>query len=192
MAEILSAQYASVFSQPKYSSSDPSQLFPDSDSGLSNVLFSELDLLQAIEELKPNSAAGPDDFPANLLIMCRNSLVGPLYTIWRHSMNSGMVPSACKFANIIPIHKGKSKAEAKNYRPVALTSLLIKIFEKVIRKRLVSFMEEHELFNDYQHGFRAGRSCLSQLLAHFDHITRQLEEGKSVDVIYLDFSKAFD
>ena len=90
------------------------------------------------------------------------------------------------------IHKGKSKAEAKNYRPVALTSLLIKIFEKVIRKQLVSFMDEHQLFNKSQHGFRSGRSCLSQLLYHFDLITRSLEEGHSVDIIYLDFSKAFD
>ena len=48
------------------------------------------------------------------------------------------------------------------------------------------------VFNHSQHGFRSGRSCLSQLLAHFDHVTRLLEEGKSVDVVYLDFSKAFD
>ena len=48
------------------------------------------------------------------------------------------------------------------------------------------------MFNDSQHGFRSSRSCLSQLLAHFDHITRLLEEGKSVDVVYLDFAKAFD
>ena len=107
-------------------------------------------------------------------------------------MNTGLVPATCKFANIIPIHKGKSRAEAKNYRPVALTSLLIKIFEKVIRKQLVSFMEEHHLFNQSQHGFRSGRSCLSQLLAHFDHITQLLEQGSNVDVIYLDFAKAFD
>ena len=194
MAEILSEQYASVFSQPRYSSDSPSELFPDvaPHSGLSDVFFSESDLLQAIEELKPNSSAGPDEFPANLLIMCRHSLVRPLFSIWRCSMNTGEVPATCKFANIVPIHKGKSKAEAKNYRPVALTSLLIKVFEKVIRKHIVSFMDEHELFNQYQHGFRSGHSCLSQLLAHFDHITRQLEEGKAVDVIYLDFSKAFD
>ena len=195
MAEILSAQYASVFSQPQYSPSGATELFPEPSlrcTDLYDVFFTESDLLQAIEELKPNSAAGPDEFPANLLIMCRHSLVRPLFTIWRKSMKTGEVPTTCKFANIIPIHKGKSRAEAKNYQPVALTSLLIKVFEKVIRRRLVSFMDEHELFNQSQHGFRSGRSCLSQLLAHFDHITRQLEEGNPVDVIYLDFSKAFD
>ena len=53
-------------------------------------------------------------------------------------------------------------------------------------------MEENNLFNPGQHGFRLGRSCLSQLIAHCDHITRLLESGQNVDVIYIDFAKAFD
>ena len=57
---------------------------------------------------------------------------------------------------------------------------------------MTSFMELHGLFNLHQHGFRGGRSCLSQLIAHFDNITRLLETGQNVDVIYLDFAKAFD
>ena len=81
---------------------------------------------------------------------------------------------------------------AKNYRPVALTSHLTKVFEKVVRNCLVSFLEKHNLFNSNQHGFRAGYSCLSQLLQHFDTVTKLLEEGQNVDVVYLDFSKAFD
>ena len=53
-------------------------------------------------------------------------------------------------------------------------------------------MEVNKLFNPSQHAFRNGRFCLSQLLAHFDLVTRSMEEGESADVIYLDFSKAFD
>ena len=70
---------------------------------------------------------------------------------------------------------------AKNYRPVALTSHLIKVFEKLVRNSLVSFLEDQNLFNSNQHGFRAGHSCLSQLLHHFDMVTKLLEEGKNVD-----------
>ena len=81
---------------------------------------------------------------------------------------------------------------AKNYRPVALTSHLIKIFEKVVRGHLVYFIESNDLMNPNQHGFRAGHSCLSQLLQHHDTITKILEEGWNVDVVYLDFAKAFD
>ena len=97
----------------------------------------------------------------------------------------------CRFANIIPIHKDKSCAEPKNFHPVALTSL-IKAFEKVIRQHLVTHTEDNHLFNPFQHGFRKGKSCLSQLLAHFDHITHLMEEGKAVVIVYLDFSKTFD
>ena len=80
----------------------------------------------------------------------------------------------------------------KNYRPVALTSHLVKVFEKVLRNKIVMFIEQHNLLNPNQHGFRSGRSCLSQLIQHYDKVTAAMEEGKNVDVIYLDFSKAFD
>ena len=127
-----------------------------------------------------------------LLKKCRNALAPPLAKIWRKSMLNGEIPDICKSATIIPIHKGKSRAVPKNYRPVALTSHLIKIFEKVVRKQIVDFMQANDLFNYSQHGFRGGRSCLSQLLCHFDRITSELENGKGVDVVYLDFAKAFD
>ena len=90
------------------------------------------------------------------------------------------------------IHQGDSRAAAANYRPIALTSHIIKIFEKILRKNIVNFMDSNNLFNNNQHGFRSSRSCLSQLLEHFDQIIDILEEGANVDVIYLDFAKAFD
>merc|ERR1711888_508941 len=114
------------------------------------------------------------------------------HLIWRKSLSTGKIPSILKTANIVPIHKGGSKGEAKNYRPVALTSHIVKIFEKVLRNHIVAHLEENGLLNPGQHGFRTGRSCLSQLLAHFETITQILEDGDNVDVIYLDFSKAFD
>ena len=97
-----------------------------------------------------------------------------------------------KSATITPIHKGGDKGEPKNYRPIALTSHIIKLFEKVVRKNIVNFMEANDLYNEGQHGFRSGRSCISQLLAHHEKILRHMESGADVDVVYLDFAKAFD
>ena len=203
MSEILSQQYASVFSKPTFPESELNNLFsshPPDPGGdqhcerLEDVIFDESDIEEAISELSSNSAAGPDNFPAKLLKECKSILSTPIYIIWRESLNKGIIPMTCKSANIVPIHKGqgKSRDAAKNYRPVALTSILIKIFEKIIRKRLVEFFEEHDILNKNQHGFRTARSCLSQLLSHFDKIISLLEEGKIIDVIYLDFAKAFD
>ena len=81
---------------------------------------------------------------------------------------------------------------AANFRPVALTSHLVKLFEKVVRGKIVKFMDENMKFNDNQHGFRSGRSCLSELIAHYDNILELLEQGIPVDTVYLDFAKAFD
>merc|ERR1712030_58428 len=122
---------------------------------------------------------------------CKRELSRPLYLIWKKSLSTGEIPNILKTANIVPIHKGGSKGEAKNYRPVALTSHIIKIFEKVLRKRIIEFLQKTGKFNDSQHGFRSGRSTLSQLLSHFDNILKGLERD-DVNVVYLDFAKAFD
>ena len=196
MAEILSEQYSSVFSSPKNEDTELNTLFPDHDTSdlpsLSQINFTDAQLADAMKDLAPNAAPGPDGFPAILLKKCSAALAPPLARIWKASFESGEIPAVCKSATITPIHKGKSRAVAKNYRPVALTSHLIKVFEKVARHHIVEFMKEHTLFNNSQHGFRGGRSCLSQLLNHFDKITSELEKGNGVDVVYLDFAKAFD
>ena len=119
------------------------------------------------DQVKEIAAAGPDGFPAILLKTCISSLCEALCKFWRNSLAIGEVPPSCKNATIIPsIYKGKSRAFQKNYRPIAWTSQLIKVFEKVVRKHMVSLMEEHDLFNPSQHGFGRGRSCLGQLIDH--------------------------
>lgn len=159
---------------------------------LRDIDFTEKDIIDMIDELSPNAAAGPDGVPAILLKKCKEQLAKPLFMLYRSSLDEGIIPQSLKSANIIPIHKGGSRGEANQYRPIALTSHIIKIFEKIIRRYLVSYLEKRLLLNMNQHGFRTGRSCLSQLLTHFDKILDALENDSNVDVIYLDFSKAFD
>ena len=81
------------------------------------------------------------------------------------------------------IRKTLHVGDPAHYRPVALTSHLIELFEKILKKHIVAYMEENNLFNPGQHGVRLGRSCLSKLIAHYDHITRLLDSGQNVDVI---------
>ena len=90
------------------------------------------------------------------------------------------------------MHKGGSRGLPANYRPVALTSHIVKMFERVIRKSLVAHLEANNLLPDGQHGFRGKRSCLTQLLSYWDTILDQMEEGKGVDTVYTDFAKAFE
>ena len=142
--------------------------------------------------MKGTAAAGPDGVPASLLKTCRKQLSKPLYTLWRASMDTGTIPAELLLVLICPIHKGGSRSVPKNYRPVALTSHLIKVFERVLRKALVKHLDKNDLLPTGQHGSRALRSTLTQLLSHWDTVLDGLEHGSGVDCIYLDFSKAFD
>ncbi|KAK3888733.1 hypothetical protein Pcinc_007208 [Petrolisthes cinctipes] len=150
------------------------------------------DIVNAIKEIGTNAAASPDQFQAALLKNCAKELRAPLHILFRNSIDTGIIPQQLKTAKIIPVYKGGSKGEAKNYRPIALTSHIIKIMEKIIVRNMSIYLEEKNILNNYQHGFRVGRSCLSQLLSHHEKIINGLENKKNIDAIYLDFAKAFD
>ena len=107
-------------------------------------------------------------------------------------MDTGTVPIGHKQQTIVPIFKKESKAKPQNYRPVSLTSHILKIFERVLRERIVRFVEENNLLSNDQYGFRPGRSTILQLLVHIDNVIEILERNKNADVLYLDFAKAFD
>ncbi|KAL5270097.1 hypothetical protein ACHWQZ_G000973 [Mnemiopsis leidyi] len=107
-------------------------------------------------------------------------------------MRSGIVPKFYKTGYISPLFKKGSRCEAGNYRPVTLTSHIVKVFERVVRKHMVNYLEDNSLLTNKQHGFRSGRSCLTQMLDHFDDIYEGFTRGEDTDSIYLDYAKAFD
>ena len=178
MANTLRAQYSSLFSTPYTDPVDPEQLFDlNSDPAkLTDIVFSPSDIAQAIEDISPNAAPGADVFPAIFLRNCKEEMATPLYHIWRKSLDETLTPLSVKQSLICPIHKGYSTALPKNYRPVALTSHLVKLFEKIVWKHIVDYLDQNNLFNPSQHGW-SGSSWLSQLIAHYDKVLSLLEEG---------------
>ena len=91
-----------------------------------------------------------------------------------------------------PIFKKGSKTQASNYRPVSLTSVPCKVMESLVRDAIVKHVSDYDLLSKEQHGFTSGRSYMTNLLVTLEDITRSLDEGFSIDVIYLDYCKAFD
>ena len=194
MADLLRIQYESVFSKPKtdFRIENPDVFFfSDNGNGpaISDIELTPDDFVKAIDEMPMHCAPGPDTWNSLFIKKCKNALVLPFCILWRKSLDSGFIPDNQLLTDIAPLHKGGSKAIPKNYRPIALTSHVIKIFERVLRRKLMEYIETNNLYNPGQHGFRPGRSCLSQLLDHFDRV---LEDRKNMDVIYTDFAKAFD
>merc|ERR1712121_483943 len=163
------------------------------ESVLGDIDFTQKSIIDAIKEVKNNAAPGADRFPATLLKNCADELSEPLYILWRHSLDNGDIAPMLKTAVICPILKsGSPRNHPKSYRPVSLTSHIIKVFERVIRTALVKYLEDNNLLPRDQHAYIRGRSTLSQLLNHVEDTIRNWEEGKATDTIYLDFAKAFD
>ena len=193
-AEILQSQYVSVFSDPEKANVEDSLkiIKPHEGTELKDLEFSVSDIVDAISELDPYAATPDGDIPARILCSCKSSLAVPLWLLWKSSFDSGKIPPDLKLQYITPLYKKGNKTEAVNYRPVSITSHIIKIFERVMRKHLVNHLEENQALPDSQHGFRKSRSCLTQLIEHIDTVLKSLNDGNEVDVIYLDYSKAFD
>ena len=173
----LKDQYDSVFAKPRpaWQVNDFAEHFKvdesSNDNGsLTDVGFSREDIEAACLQLSAHSAAGPDGVPSALLKLCRKPLSLPLFLLWRGSMDCGVIPVETLLVTICPIHKGGSRSVPKQYRPVALTSHLIKVFERVVRLALVAHIEEHNLLPEGQHGSRSIRSTLTQLMSHWDSI----------------------
>ena len=154
--------------------------------------FTRVDIISALKELDPYSACPDDDVPARILTSCRDELSAPLHILWSDSLTSGFIPPVLKSQFITPVYKKDDRTDPANYRPVSLTSHIIKTFERIMRDKLVNHLEGANLISNNQHGFRKKRSCLTQLLSHIEFIYKCLNGNNKVDVIYLDYSKAFD
>ena len=97
-----------------------------------------------------------------------------------------------KKAQVTPLYKKGDKHISANYRPVSLTVIICKLLESFVRDKIMNHMEINDLFTVHQHGFRSKHSCTTQLLEVLEHWSEILEQGGSIDCIYLDFAKAFD
>ena len=102
-----------------------------------------------------------------------------------------IIPEIWKTAYVTPIHKKGIKTDAKNYRPISLTSVISKMYERIVGERILDDIG-HKISPTKQHGFVANKSCLSNLLETADYINKLLCENEDVDVFYLDLQKAFD
>ena len=160
--------------------------------GLDNIEFTISEVEAVFKSFKSYSAPGPDDFPSILLKECASELAPVFHNLFQRSVSSGIVPNDLKIAKITPLHKGGSKQLAENYRPVALTSHIAKALEKLVRQSIVNHLDQNDILSNSQHGFRSGHSTVSQLLSHMEAVVDGLDSDSCVDVIYLDFSKAFD
>ena len=108
-------------------------------------------------ELKPNKAPGLDSLRAETVNECVKHLAAPLVYIFNKSLISGAFPKAFKTAIIKSIFKSGDRLDLQNYKPISLLSCLSKIYEKIIIKRILSYLNKCHILSNNQYGFWEGR-----------------------------------
>ena len=115
-----------------------------------------------------------------------------LHAIFQCSIDSGKIPEAWKKAIISPVYKKSDRSDPANYRPVSLTCISCKILEHIINRHILDHLDKHNILADAQHGFRKRRSCETQLLLTCHDLASVVNNSGQVDMLVLDFAKAFD
>ena len=191
MSRVLNSYFSSVFTQENLDNID------DLVVGVPHISIEDMvctpDLVkEKLLKLNSSKAPGPDGVYPFILKSFADQLSVPLAIIFNKTLQEGVVPDDWRRANVSPIFKKGNRSLPCNYRPVSLTSVVCKVMESFIRSHMVSYFNEYGLIRDSQHGFRRSRSCLTNLLEFMEDVTCAVDKGNAVDIIFLDFQKAFD
>ena len=193
-AEVLANAFSSVFVNEPLGPLPKLQAYnvKSSQAVLDEIFFSTEDVKRELSSLNIFKSCGPDNVHPKLLksLASDNNFVEAVTQLFIKCSETGTMPAIWKEASVVALFKSGKKTDPLNYRPVSLTCIICKVYEQLIRTQIVGFLEDK--ITIHQHGFVNGKSCLTNLLETFDSIFSILEEGAPVDILYFDFSKAFD
>jgi ribonuclease HI len=157
----------------------------------SRLNLSKTEYRSAIDKILEGKASGLDEVYAEALKRLGSNGERALRTAISESICLGRVPQCWKRARVIPLHKsGKDASKTASYRPVALTSIIAKLAERIVYERIIGYVDPR--LSDNQEGFRAGRSTVNQIAALMQTNLKALKEGSTALTVLVDFSKAFD
>ena len=147
---------------------------------------------KVIKNLDLSKASGPDCIPVVVLKNCEPELSYILAELFSKCLKESSFPDCWKVSLVVPVFKNAGESStAKNYCPVSLLSVVSKVFEKLINKRIVDHLEKYGLFSDFQYGFRSSGSTADLLTVVSDRIPRAINRSGSTRAAALDISKFF-
>ena len=157
---------------------------------ISEIILNREEVPIALLKIDPSKTPGPDLIHLKILKECASELTPSLFALFNLSLGLGMLPLEWKRSNVVPVFKKGDKSVISNYRPIYLLSIVSKLCERCISDKLIPNLLE--LLSPKQHGFVPKKSCVTQLLTVPHDLGKPLEAGNESDVLYLDFSNAFD
>lgn len=194
---IIANEFNSFFiNLPKFLAKSESNINVSAPSEIDQSIYLEpvtiSEMIATINSLKETNSVGPDDISVKIIKLCAHQLAEPLTHIINECFREGTFPSFLKLSKVIPLYKKGDHKEISNYRPISILSVFSKIFEKILAKRLKTFLDNCNILSPSQHGFREGRSTISALINILDFIYKNLDQGNKVAALFIDLSKAFD
>lgn len=192
IAEVLNEQYYSVFTKENLTNipNIPSkELLTEP---LSDINIHKEEVEKHLKNLLPNKAPGLDGLHPRILKEMAEVISTPITDIFRKSVSSGELPTTWLQAVITPIFKKGDRSDASNYRPVSLTSILCKTLERIIIIHILNHLKSNHLKCKQQHGFSSGKSVTTNLLEAMNVWTEALMHNIAIDILYMDYAKAFD
>ena len=133
-----------------------------------------------------------DHLPARLIRDAAPTIYQSLCELFNQSLATGVFPSEWKVAKVFPLHKGKSKDDPNNYRPISVLSTITKVFEKIVYQQLLDYLNENNILSEKQSGFRSLHSTATALLHATNEWLYNIDQGRLNGVVFLDLAKAFD
>lgn len=154
------------------------------------IQFSANEVKNAFDDLDTTKGSGTDNLPPTLFKNCSTELAKPIAMLFNRSLRERIFPRAWKTASVVPIHKSGNLNQVSNYRGVSILCCLSKIFEKLMHN--VLYTVASPIISDTQHGFMKHRSSTTNLMCYVTALSREMEKGRQIDAVYVDFAKAFD
>ena len=188
MAEELNRHFSNVFITEDNSSIPATEPWARCPPIITTLSVTKRQVLAKIGKMVAHSSPGPDGITPRLLKELAREIAGPLSKIFQKSLQEGVVPADWKFANVTPKHKKGCMDNPDNYRPISTSSVVGKLFESIVKDAITAHLLNNYLIWNTQHSFIPQKQNTNRK----DFITSVTEQGKSVDIVCLDFLKAFD
>ena len=148
--------------------------------------------IKAIDNLENKNSSGHDGISNTLLKTIKNDISQSLTIIINQMLTTGIFPDAFKLLKVIPLFKKGDSSLLVNYRPISLLPTISKVFERVIHDQMYEYFNQFNLLAEQQYGFRKQHSTEYAAIKLIDHVSKEMEAGKTPTSVYIDLSKAFD
>ena len=159
---------------------------------MESVILNREGIINLLKNLDSKKANGPVKLPTTLLKTTASEIAEAVTFLFSQSYESGQLPNDWRNAHVVPVFEKGEKHDPCNYRPVSLTAVLCKIMEHIIYRNIMNHLEDNDILFANQLGFQKNNSCESQLILTVEDLAVNLDHGDQIDMIILDFSKAFD